>query len=130
MENVDRLSELCKSVKINARRGASLDWDKRDEWQQGANDWRVTLSYNGRSYTLDFWQGKGITDAPDAAGVLECLLSDASGADQSLEDWCGDLGYDTDSRKAERTWKACQRCALRLRRLLGSDFQRFMDADR
>jgi hypothetical protein len=126
----EKLSELCKGVTINAEHGARLDWEKQDEWQQRANGWRVTLGYQGRTYSLDFWQGTGIKDEPDAAGVLECLLSDASSADQDFEGWCSDLGENTDSRKAHATWRACQRIALRLRRLLGDDFERFMMAER
>lgn len=130
MTTTETLSELCMGVTIKAERGARLEWNKRDEWQQGANDWRVTLGYQGRRYTVDFWQGVGIVGAPDAAGVMECLLSDASSADQDFEEWCSDLGESTDSRRAHATWEACRRTSLRLRRLLGDDFERFVYADR
>ena len=48
--------------------------------------------------------------APDAAGVLHSLLMDAQAVDQSFDDWASDLGYDTDSMKAFRTYGAC--CAM------------------
>lgn len=55
----------------------------------------------------------------DAADVLDCLLTDASGTDQPFEDWAVDLGYSTDSRKAEATFHACRESAAKLRRWLG-----------
>ena len=74
--------------------------------------------------------GSACTDEPDAAGVLECLLSDASGSDQTFEDFCGEFVYDDDSRKAKRIWKARQKTAKELERLLGDDFETFMYAER
>jgi len=52
---------------------------------------------------------------PTAAGVLYCLLSDAEAVDQSFTDWAGDLGYDTDSRKALETYEACCKIGQSLR---------------
>lgn len=52
--------------------------------------------------------GAGPVPAPKAADVLYCLVSDASAADAgSFEEWVGDLGYDIDSRSAERVYRAC-----------------------
>lgn len=52
--------------------------------------------------------GGGAVPAPKTADVLYCLVSDASAADAgSFEEWAGDLGYDTDSRQAERVYRAC-----------------------
>lgn len=53
---------------------------------------------------------------PDAADVVHCLLMDASGTDETFEDWAGNLGYDPDSRKAEGIFKACRDVAAALRR--------------
>jgi hypothetical protein len=63
-------------------------------------------------------------EPPTAAEVLDSLASDASGADQNFEDWCADFGYDTDSRKAERTYNAVREQTFSLRKLLGHrDFE-------
>jgi hypothetical protein len=40
-----------------------------------------------------------------------------------------ELGYDSDSRKAEKTYKACEKIAKDLRRLLGDDFDVFASAE-
>ena len=60
--------------------------------------------------------------APDGADILWCLLSDASALDcGTFEEWASDLGYDTDSRKAEKTYRACLAIGLALRAALGND---------
>lgn len=59
--------------------------------------------------------------APEAQDVLQCLASDASGADQSFSSWCSDLGYDEDSRKAFRTYRVIERQTAKLRAFLGAE---------
>lgn len=58
---------------------------------------------------------------PELADVLDCLAMDTCGADESFEDWAGELGYDADSRKAEAIYRACQDNARQLRNLLGHE---------
>ena len=65
-------------------------------------------------------------DEPTAEDVMECLLSDAQAENDDFEGWASDLGYDTDSRQAEKTYKACVDIAHRLRKLLGDDYDQFM----
>ncbi len=99
------------------------------DWGPGARHFRVTLERNDitkwpgkRRIDVQFSQGSAHTVDPTAADVLDCLASDASGAEQSFEDWCSDYGYDTDSRKAEKTYKACVSIRERLMAFLGADF--------
>ena len=126
------LKQLAKTVRLESAYGAALDWDKQSEWQQQSNGYRCQLHYKGRQYTFDFWQGVAHTADPTAEGCLECLLSDASSFDnaQSFEDWCGEFGYDTDSRKAEGIYKACEKVAENMKRLLGDDYEAFLYAER
>lgn len=70
--------------------------------------------------TVPFFTGPALGE-PSIADVVECLISDASSADQTFEDWCGDYGYDTDSRKAGATYKAVVKQTAALRRLLGAE---------
>lgn len=59
---------------------------------------------------------------PKPEDVLHCLISDADAIDHpTFESWASDLGYDTDSRKAEATYRACLETALKLRAALGED---------
>ncbi|MOA20040.1 hypothetical protein D3C78_1404570 [compost metagenome] len=58
------------------------------------------------------WEKRNLKPvAPCAASVLYNLIEDARGADQNFLDWCGDYGYDTDSRKAEKIYADC--CDIR-----------------
>lgn len=59
---------------------------------------------------------------PELADVLHSLASDSDVLDcGSFEEWAGNLGYDTDSRKAEAIYRACLEIALKLRNALGED---------
>ena len=74
---------------------------------------------------LYYSKGVGLNGIePTADEVLDCLASDASGIENagSFEDWCGECGCDTDSRKAEKIFKECEKQAERLRRFLGPDY--------
>lgn len=68
--------------------------------------------------------------APELSGVLYCLLLDAEAVDHgSFEDWAGNFGYDTDSRKAEGIYRACLETGLKLRAMLGDEtIQRLREA--
>lgn len=131
--NAATLKSLTSKVSISSEYGKARkanDWDSLDDWQKRAHNYRVTLKYKGRQMSLDFFMGELNTDEPDAEGVLDCLLSDASGIDQDFESWASDLGYDTDSRKAEAIYKECQKQTEKLKRLLGDDFETFLYAER
>jgi len=50
--------------------------------------------------------------------------------DSDFEEFCSEFGYDTDSRKAENTHKACLKVGENIKRLLGDDYDDFLQADR
>lgn len=59
---------------------------------------------------------------PDPIDVVWSLIQDASVLDAGgFESWAGDLGYDTDSRKAEAIYRECLDLALKLRAALGDE---------
>lgn len=129
------LETVCAELGIKAERtqGApvsDLDEDG-DDWRRTARGWTVKLVHQKRSITVPFWQGAAHTKPPTAADVLSCLVSDASSYESArdFEDWARDLGYDTDSIKAKRTYEACGRTAKRVRTLLGKDFERVASAE-
>lgn len=85
--------------------------------------WRCTIrAPKGKTMRVYFSKGVGHHGAePTLAEVLDCLASDSAGvANTSFEEWCGEYGYDTDSRKALRTYRVCDRQAERLKDFLGS----------
>lgn len=58
--------------------------------------------------------------SPSVADVLYSLVQDSSALDSgSFPDWASELGYDPDSRKAERTYNQCIEIGRTLRDLFG-----------
>lgn len=83
--------------------------------------WRCTITCAGRRMVLTFSQGSGHHgNAPDLADILNCCASDSSALDETFDDWCSNLGYSTDSRKAHRIFRACVNQTTRLQKLLGT----------
>lgn len=60
---------------------------------------------------------------PNLADVVSCLCRDADGELDSFDDWCSDLGMDSDSRKALAMFEQCQKTRAWLRRALGDKFE-------
>ena len=95
--------------------------------EQMPRNFECTIEFEGRGYheplTVYFSQGSAHKKPPTLAEVLDCLASDASGVDnaQSFEAWASEYGYDTDSRKAEKTYNICVQQAQELKILLGQD---------
>lgn len=68
--------------------------------------------YDSYSNYLD-----GVTGISDRTllDVLENIIKEGlDGIEYSFEDFCDELGFDTDSRRAERSYKACQRDGKKL----------------
>lgn len=62
------------------------------------------------------------------ADILYSLQMDSHDWESTFEDWCANLGYDDDSRKAYRIFEACQNTAKTLLRSLGREnFDKFLD---
>ncbi len=107
--------------------------------------WSVKLAYNGRSMTTMFYRGSGhtkhvecnasldrhrtTTEPPSAADVLYSLACDADACEMDFEEWCSEIGADPDSRKAEKTYRACQKSGFAVKRLLGDAFERVKNAE-
>jgi len=93
------------------------------------NHWKVTLRRGKSRLTVYFSQGSAHTKPPTAIEVLGCLASDSSGTEESFEEWCSSFGYDVDSRKSEKTYKACAKQAAALKKFLGDGLFRALLED-
>lgn len=77
----------------------------------------VTLKKGRRQMTIQFGQSLAAgAEEPSEYDVLACITKYDPG---SFEDFCGEFGYDTDSRRAERTWKAVSREWRQVERVFG-----------
>jgi hypothetical protein len=59
---------------------------------------------------------------PELTDVMYSIVMDASSAEDTFEDWCYNLGYDTDSRKALDTYLKCQEARNKFIKVFGEDF--------
>ncbi len=116
-------------VRADARWADSNPHMDNQDWP--ARHYRVTLLRGRKRMTVPFSCGLGIEREPTAADVLECLLSDYFTVNNGLfDDWCAELGYDTDSRKAERTYTTVLRQSDRLSAFLGEALDVYLQAER
>ncbi len=86
--------------------------------------WLCKLRHEGKIMRVYFSQGYGHNGRkPDLESVLDCLASDSVSVEnaRNFEDWADDLGFDTDSRKADKTYNFCRMLATRLKKLLGEE---------
>ena len=81
-----------------------------DGEEQDRDVYSVELCRGGRVYQFQFGQSivcsKPNIDRrqPSAASILLCLETHSP---STFEDFCAEYGYDTDSRNAEKIWRAC-----------------------
>lgn len=103
------------------------------------DEWRVTITSGNEVNTFEYFTGTGRRarvysptgdtwdkvekkhfntkpKAPKNAGVLSCLISDASAADYNFNDWCDNYGYSSDSISAFNVYQACLQTAEKLRK--------------
>ena len=77
------------------------------------------LRRNGKSYTGRFGQSIASQgQEPSAYDILACITKNDPG---TFEDFCSEFGYDTDSRKAEKVYKAVVREWKGISRVFGVD---------
>lgn len=87
----------------------------RDDWKCYA--WQVTFRrkhaelsipfHMGMAHATKRWADEMKPTPPTAACVLHSLLLDSEAVHQSFDDWCGDLGMDSDSLKARKVYDEC-----------------------
>ena len=89
----------------------------------GSTHWRCVLRLQAKRMTVYYSMGPAHCGEPTLANVLGALASDAISWENapSFEEWASEFGYDTDSRKAERTYKAVEKQTEALARLLPPD---------
>lgn len=98
----------------------TVDGKRKQNW----NYHRVTIRNvdNGLYTGFDFWASIArphLETEYDLLNAFYCFVSDAVSGLESFEGFCSEFGYDTDSRTAERTWKACKRSTAKLERITG-----------
>lgn len=116
---------MCKAKFKNIRVYAVYVGDEAAPFMpNNYNNHRVSV-YNTDTHkrtSFKFWasmMSPELRTRYDVLNALHCFVSDAVSGLDSFNDFCGNFGYETDSRTAYKTWKACQRSADKALRVLG-----------
>lgn len=98
--------EFLKSVRGDVK-VEFLEYGKHfDDDKEARNVYRFTIKRGGKSYSGRFGQSIVATNAgnePTVSDILSCLTKNDPG---TFDEFCSEFGYDTDSRRAEKTYKA------------------------
>lgn len=110
---LEKMGVSFASLRINERPDGLMP-----DMPAGSSHWRILIRRDGKDMTIYYSMGAAHTGTPDDLDVFNSLLMDTADIDgANFEDWAENLGFDPDSRKAERTFKACQETLLNLRTL-------------
>lgn len=87
-----------------------------------------------KRFSFDFWGSIIDPNAEDGNGAISaisCYASDglAFRNSRNLLDFCNEFGYNEDSRKAEKIYKACEKADDRLSRVFGDDYGFLIDLE-
>ena len=87
-----------------------------------------------KRFSFDFWGSIVDPNAEDGDGAISaisCYASDglAFRNSRNLLDFCNEFGYNEDSRKAEKIYKACEKADKRLSRVFGDDYDFLLDLE-
>ena len=97
-------------------------WYKEDKRDYGIK-YRVTIKDGSRSVTFPFWNSVYARDRKEKLkpySVLACISGDVY-CPETFEDFCSEYDYDTDSRRAERTFHESDVFARKLRAFFTED---------
>lgn len=112
-----------KTFRITSTYLGTKKWDVQgvDNW----NNHRITIynSITKKRASFNFWASIAnpeLRTRYDLLNAFYCILNDANAGRESFDDFCSNFGYDNDSRKAEKTHKACIAIDNKLASVIGS----------
>lgn len=103
------------TMKVGSPKYGPVDWDKGYDHYT----FPVTLRKDGKSMRTMFTQSRvGGSTPPTEYDIVSCITKADPG---TFEDFCSEFGYDTDSRQAEKTYKAVKREWEKVARVFGAE---------
>ena len=121
------ITTTYKQFTIKASYKGNKSWETSNDFKmQNFNNHmiKVTNTETQQSVTFEYWNSivKGeITEEQEVLFAFYCFLSDAVGASESFDNFCGEFGYDTDSRKAEKIYRKCKKQLEKLNKIYDGD---------
>lgn len=93
--------------------------------EQGRDIYTMRLKRNGKQYTFKF--GQSISNAGKEPTMYDVLATITKYDEGDFEDFCGEFGYSTDSRTAERVYKAVCKEYAAVQRLFGDVMEQLQE---
>jgi hypothetical protein len=84
------------------------------------------LDLNGKIIFVEY----SCTNVPETSRVFESLVDDARSGSYTFDEFCDAFGFNNDSIKDRRIYKACKKNSAKLLELLGEElFNRFINCE-
>lgn len=115
--------KLINNIKLSLTRADYTGEDYKDEWKKTANKYKARITYNKKSITISFYTGNGWKKDPVLEDILGSILLDTTYLDYGFEDFANAMGYNSDSRKAEKIYKEIQKQAKKINRIFTKEEQ-------
>lgn len=101
------------------------DWnDKAPKWAEDKRHFKVQLRHDKKSMSLWFYQGTQASD-PKVSTILECLASDFSYQQDTVDEFISEMGLEItsaqDFREYERMFKQVKAQNKKFTHLLGTE---------
>lgn len=123
-----------KNYKIVAKlQGAEINKAWGDSKPRNKYFVYVTNTETGAKTRFTFWdslrntESGVVLDGDELLTAFYYFVSDALSGSESFSDFCGEFGYDEDSRSAERIYKACKRSYESFVRVSGLPYDEIFD---
>lgn len=116
-------TKTAGKITINSEYIGDKLWAVSDK-MNNYNNHKVTISHKGKTTSFDFWGSIAEPEIrDDQANVFAfyCFLSDGLSAKDSFDYFCAEVGYDSDSRTAERIYKLCKKSLKKAERVFDCD---------
>lgn len=93
------------------------------DWSSKAHHWKCTLKRKGLQFTVYFSMGMLRPEEPSIEEVIDCLRADRDSIESSgsFEDWASELGYDSDSRKAFKSYSVSKKQSFKFAGFMGRE---------
>lgn len=111
-------------IKANYKGTKKAEWS--DNRHQNFNNHMVTIKNieTEQKITFEFWASIAhpvLNKEYDILNAFYCFVSDAVSGSESFENFCSELGYDSDSRTAEKIYRKCKKQLEKLNRIYDGD---------
>lgn len=111
-------------VKANYKGTKKAEWS--DNRHHNFNNHMVTVinKETAQKITFEFWASIAnpvLNREYDILNAFYCFVSDAVSGSESFEEFCSNMGYDLDSRTAEKIYRKCKKQLEKLNKIYDGD---------